>query len=265
MFLLDGVWVASATDLVSALRCEYQLLARRAEKAGLVAPLDTEDRPAHGARRRLGDEHEDRTLERLQAEHGTGPDGVVSIEQPSTKSRAELEAAHAADARRHGRGCPHRVPGRVLRRHFHGSGRLPGAGRPPRWAAAAPTPTSRPTPSSPATPRSRRCCSWRRTGSRWSRWATRRPPRCTCGWATAPRAATATRTCAHLRRPHGAPARAARRAGRRARVGHRRAPLVRVVRPLPGRGRRRDDVLLVAGMRVEQRRKLVAAGITTIE
>ena len=42
VFLLDGTWVASATDLVVALRCEYQLLARRAERAGLVEPLVVE-------------------------------------------------------------------------------------------------------------------------------------------------------------------------------------------------------------------------------
>ena len=40
MFHLDGTWVASASDLVTAMTCEYQLLARRAEKAGLVAKLD---------------------------------------------------------------------------------------------------------------------------------------------------------------------------------------------------------------------------------
>jgi uncharacterized protein len=96
MFLLDGVWVASATDLVSALRCEYQLLARRAEKAGLVPELQTEDDQLLARAAELGLAHERQTLLRLEGEYGTGPKGVVSIEQPSTKSRAELEAAHAA-------------------------------------------------------------------------------------------------------------------------------------------------------------------------
>ena len=36
MFRLDDDWVFSATDLVTALRCEYQVLQRRAEKAGVV-------------------------------------------------------------------------------------------------------------------------------------------------------------------------------------------------------------------------------------
>lgn len=96
MFLLDGVWVASATDLVSALRCEYQLLARRAEKAGLVPELQTDDDQLLKRAATLGLAHEHQTLLRLEAEHGSGPDGVVTIEQPSTRSRAELEAAHAA-------------------------------------------------------------------------------------------------------------------------------------------------------------------------
>lgn len=95
MFLLDDVWVASATDLVTALRCEYQLLHTRAAKAGLVERLEV---PEDGLLKRaadLGLAHEDATLQQLIATHGTGaPGGVVSIEQPSTSSRAALEEAH---------------------------------------------------------------------------------------------------------------------------------------------------------------------------
>ncbi|HRW38262.1 MAG TPA: TM0106 family RecB-like putative nuclease, partial [Aquihabitans sp.] len=96
MFLLDGTWVASATDLVVALRCEYQLLARRAEVAGLIEPVE-EGRDVMMARAAsLGIDHERAALDREVARHGAGPQGVVVIEQPSVTSRAALEAAHEA-------------------------------------------------------------------------------------------------------------------------------------------------------------------------
>ena len=96
MFLLDGVWVSSATDLVTALRCEYQFLARRAEKAGLVDPLDVPADELLARAATLGLGHEDAVLRQLIATHGEGaPGGVVSIEQPSTKSWASLTEAHA--------------------------------------------------------------------------------------------------------------------------------------------------------------------------
>ncbi|MEZ5138621.1 MAG: hypothetical protein R2711_07580, partial [Acidimicrobiales bacterium] len=98
MFLLDGTWVASATDLVVALRCEYQLLARRAELVGLIEPVE-EVRDAMLARAAsLGIDHERAALDREVARHGSGPQGVVAIEQPSVASRAALVAAHEATA-----------------------------------------------------------------------------------------------------------------------------------------------------------------------
>ena len=96
MFLLDGTWVASATDLTVALRCEYQLLHRRAEKAGLVEPLVVERDAMLAKAAELGYQHEGRALERLVEAFGPGPRGVVEIAQPSTSRRSELEAAHAA-------------------------------------------------------------------------------------------------------------------------------------------------------------------------
>jgi uncharacterized protein len=99
MFLLDGTWVASATDLVTALRCEYQLLVRRAEKAGLVAPLEVERDAIMAKAAELGYAHEEAALASLVAAHGTGaPGGVVAIEQPSTASRSSLVAAHERTA-----------------------------------------------------------------------------------------------------------------------------------------------------------------------
>ncbi len=95
MFHLDGTWVASASDLVTAMTCEYQLLARRAEKAGLVAKLDVAEDALQARAAVLGDQHEAATLAELVAAHGTGaPGGVVTIDRPSTKSRESLVAAH---------------------------------------------------------------------------------------------------------------------------------------------------------------------------
>ena len=98
MFRLDDAWVFSATDLVTALRCEYQVLVRRAEKAGLVPKIEVDD-PVLARAADLGMVHERAVLDRLVAADGTGSagaaGGVVTIEQPSTSSRASLEAAHA--------------------------------------------------------------------------------------------------------------------------------------------------------------------------
>jgi uncharacterized protein len=98
MFRLDDTWVFSATDLVTALRCEYQVLRKRAEKAGLVPKLQAED-PVMKRAAELGDAHEHQVLERLIASDGPGvvgeAGGVVSIDQPDTSSRSSLEEAHA--------------------------------------------------------------------------------------------------------------------------------------------------------------------------
>ncbi|MFN8018441.1 MAG: TM0106 family RecB-like putative nuclease [Acidimicrobiales bacterium] len=95
MFLLDDTWVASATDLVVALRCEYQLLARRAEKAGVAERLVVEEDELLKRAADLGIDHERAELAKLAEAHGEGaPGGVVRIDQPSTKDRAQLEEAH---------------------------------------------------------------------------------------------------------------------------------------------------------------------------
>ena len=99
MFRLDDDWVFSATDLVTALRCEYQVLQRRAEKAGLVDGPDVPEDEIQVRAGRLGEEHEATVLAQLIERYGEGaPAGVVSIARPSTRSRASLEAAHAATA-----------------------------------------------------------------------------------------------------------------------------------------------------------------------
>lgn len=97
MFRLDDDWVFSATDLVTALRCEYQVLHKRAEKAGLVDRIEVDD-PVLERAARLGDEYEQTVVDGLIASEGAGapgqPGGVVSIDRPDARSRASLEAAH---------------------------------------------------------------------------------------------------------------------------------------------------------------------------
>lgn len=99
MFRLDDDWVFSASDLVTALRCEYQVLHKRAEKAGLIEGPDVEEDLVLKRAADLGIAHERAVLDRLIAEAGPAtpgqPGGVVSIAQPSTSSRAQLEDAHA--------------------------------------------------------------------------------------------------------------------------------------------------------------------------
>src|SRR5690349_18206184 len=99
MFRLDDdEWVFSASDLVTALRCEYQVLHKRAEKAGLVDPPASDEDLVLQRAAKLGIAHEEAVLERLVAADGVGtagqPGGIVSIAQPRTTSRAELAAAH---------------------------------------------------------------------------------------------------------------------------------------------------------------------------
>ncbi|MCU1371640.1 MAG: putative nuclease (RecB family) [Ilumatobacteraceae bacterium] len=99
MFRLDDDWVFSATDLVTALRCEYQVLHKRAEKAGLVDPPDVAEDLVLERAAALGLAHEKTVLDRLVSQDGPAtpgqPGGVVSIAQPSTSSRSQLEDAHA--------------------------------------------------------------------------------------------------------------------------------------------------------------------------
>ena len=98
MFSLDGRWIYSATDLVTALRCEYGLLRRRAELAGVVEAVQGPEDALLEQAAELGLLHEERHLHRLIELHGEGTigtaGGVVSIERPSTMSRVSLEQAH---------------------------------------------------------------------------------------------------------------------------------------------------------------------------
>ncbi|WP_309133718.1 TM0106 family RecB-like putative nuclease [Cellulomonas sp.] len=102
MILLDdGTLTYSASDLTAAAECEFAVLRALDARLGR-GPLAVTDADAMLARvSHLGDEHEQRVLRGLVAEHGvwvpgrTG--GVAQVPRASDPaSRADLEAAHAA-------------------------------------------------------------------------------------------------------------------------------------------------------------------------
>ncbi|MCB1030000.1 MAG: TM0106 family RecB-like putative nuclease [Acidimicrobiales bacterium] len=86
--------MASASDLVSAMYCEYQVLTRRAEKAGLRAPIEIPEDVIRSRAAKLGQAHERAVLAQLIEQYGQSESAVVSIAQPSTRSRLALEQAH---------------------------------------------------------------------------------------------------------------------------------------------------------------------------
>ncbi|CAM3799163.1 TM0106 family RecB-like putative nuclease [Occultella aeris] len=91
MFLLDDVLVYSASDLSTAVGCEFAALRKLDERLGRVPKLEVEnaflDRAA-----RLGNEHEERVLEQYRQRFGAG---VVEIGPPTEYTRAALEEQHA--------------------------------------------------------------------------------------------------------------------------------------------------------------------------
>ncbi|WP_163544230.1 TM0106 family RecB-like putative nuclease [Occultella kanbiaonis] len=91
MFLLDDVLVYSASDLSTAVGCEFAALRKLDERLGRVPKLEVAnaflDRAA-----RLGNEHEERVLEQYRQKFGAG---VVEIGPPTEYTRAALEEQHA--------------------------------------------------------------------------------------------------------------------------------------------------------------------------
>jgi predicted RecB family nuclease len=91
LFLLDDVLVYSASDLSTAVGCEFAALRKLDERLGRVPKLEVEnaflDRAA-----RLGNEHEERVLEQYRQRFGAG---VVEIGPPVEYTRTGLEEQHA--------------------------------------------------------------------------------------------------------------------------------------------------------------------------
>lgn len=99
MFLLNGsgkgsavVW--TATDLVQASACEYRCLMRvQALKSG-GEPIGEELSSLALAAAHLGRKHETQLLTAFQEEFGEGSQGVVCFERAASRSRSDLQALH---------------------------------------------------------------------------------------------------------------------------------------------------------------------------
>ena len=99
MFFLDSQseLVFSASDIVTAAKCEFALLRQLDEKLGHVPKLSVED-PMRDRAARLGDRHELAVLDEFRAKYGPwapGRGGVAEIQPAEGTGRAVLEAKHA--------------------------------------------------------------------------------------------------------------------------------------------------------------------------
>ena len=89
MFLIEGALHWSASDLTAAAECEYALLRTLDYKLGWVDPIETKEDPLQKHIAALGDRHEERLLEQFKADGRTAVLGHV--DPPYTL--AKLEAA----------------------------------------------------------------------------------------------------------------------------------------------------------------------------
>lgn len=91
MYLLDGVTpITSASDLTAASKCEFAFLRSIDAKLGRVEAT-VEDDPMYARSSKLGDEHELRVLEQYRAEFG---DAVREFDRPDVRDREAMEQAH---------------------------------------------------------------------------------------------------------------------------------------------------------------------------
>lgn len=93
MFLLDERVVTSPTDLSNASYCEFAFLLRLDAKLGRGPKVEEAPDPMLERAGRLGDAHEARVLDDYVESFGAG---VVQIDRPYPLTRASLEAAAAA-------------------------------------------------------------------------------------------------------------------------------------------------------------------------
>ncbi len=91
MFLRDGTVVTSASDLTAASHCEFEFLRALDAKLGRLPAVEQTRDPMLDRAATLGDAHEARVLERYRFELR-----VVEIERPDVRRAGELEAALAA-------------------------------------------------------------------------------------------------------------------------------------------------------------------------
>ncbi|QNE33870.1 TM0106 family RecB-like putative nuclease [Leifsonia shinshuensis] len=90
MFLLDGVIVTSASDLTEASKCEFAFLRTLDVKLGRLEKTDEVEDPMYVRSSRLGDEQEHHILERYRERFG---DGVAEIERPESLTADSLAEA----------------------------------------------------------------------------------------------------------------------------------------------------------------------------
>ena len=92
MFILDGAVVTSASDLTAASTCEFAFARQLDTKLGRTRRIVVPEDPMLKRAGRLGDEHESRQLEKYRAEGLR----IAEIERPASMSRADL-AIRAAE------------------------------------------------------------------------------------------------------------------------------------------------------------------------
>ncbi|WP_394771257.1 TM0106 family RecB-like putative nuclease [Lacisediminihabitans sp.] len=93
MFVLDGTVVTSASDLTSASSCEFAFARAIDVRLGRIEAPDVVPDAMLARTSRLGDAHELRVLEACRERFGAG---VVEVERPDLRDPGSLEAAVAA-------------------------------------------------------------------------------------------------------------------------------------------------------------------------
>ncbi len=92
MRVVDGQVCWSATDLTTAATCEYAVLRQLDERLGRGAPRAKDDDPLREQIARVGDQHEQEVRQRLESEGSV----LVELERPPARaSYDELAAMHA--------------------------------------------------------------------------------------------------------------------------------------------------------------------------
>lgn len=116
MFALDGVVVYSATDLVTALRCEFSVLRRLDEVLERVPRLEVSD-PVRERAAALGEAHEEMVLADYKERFGAG---VVEIAPVEEWTREGLLAQHASTVAAVRSGAPVVAQAGYFDGRFHG-------------------------------------------------------------------------------------------------------------------------------------------------
>ena len=159
MFIVDDRVVFSASDLAAAARCEYALLRGFDAKLGR-GPAVTADDALLARTAVLGDDHEQRHLGELRDTTGHG---TVIGRPMAPYTTASLTAAAEATTRAVQACAPLIYQPAIFDGRFVGFADFLTLSD----NSTAPGATGSVIPSWPARPRSRPCCNWRPTPTRW--------------------------------------------------------------------------------------------------